>query len=172
MQLKVTHDCHVLFNQSSLCVSILLLLTVAHHTNNTSVACYSYMCTSVLYNNTFIATLIHVLHVCVPAYKCKNHSIDIPLAILSRILAQSCITLCLSGGVMHDCASILDSIAKGIFLFPRFFAHMLHLHIQYMYMYIVCIHMYTCTLYIQCTCILRIYNVHTQCTYTYMYIKL
>ena len=74
-------------------------------------------------------------------YKCKNHSIEsnmdvgmqqaknrgnkeIPLAILSRILAQSCVTLCLNyvGRVTHDCASILDSIAKGISLFPRFFA--------------------------------------------------
>ena len=49
---------------------------------------------------------------------------EIPLAILSRILAQSCVTLCLNyvGRVAHDCASILDSIAKGISLFPRFFA--------------------------------------------------
>ena len=49
---------------------------------------------------------------------------EIPLAILSRILAQSCVTLCLNyvGRVTHDCASILDSIAKGISLFPRFFA--------------------------------------------------
>ena len=48
----------------------------------------------------------------------------IPLAILSRILAQSCVTLCLNyvGRVTHDCANILDSIAKGISLFPRFFA--------------------------------------------------
>ena len=47
----------------------------------------------------------------------KNHgNKEIPLAILSRILAQSCITLCLNyiGRVTHDCASILDSIAKGI----------------------------------------------------------
>ena len=50
----------------------------------------------------------------------KNRGI--PLAILSRILAQSCITLCLNyvGRVMHDCARSL--IAKGISLFPRFFA--------------------------------------------------
>ena len=49
---------------------------------------------------------------------------EIPLAILSRILAQSCVTRCLNyvGRVTHDCASILDSIAKGISLFPRFFA--------------------------------------------------
>ena len=49
---------------------------------------------------------------------------EIPLAILSRILAQSCVTLCLNyvGRVTHDCAGILDSIAKGISLFPRFFA--------------------------------------------------
>ena len=48
---------------------------------------------------------------------------EIPLAILSRILAQSCVTLCLNyvGRVTHDCASILDSIAKGISLFPQFF---------------------------------------------------
>ena len=45
---------------------------------------------------------------------------EIPLAILSRILAQSCVTLCLNyvGRVTHDC---VDSIAKGISLFPRFF---------------------------------------------------
>ena len=51
---------------------------------------------------------------------------EIPLAIPSRILAQSCVTLCLNymyvGRVTHDCASILDGIAKGISLFPRFFA--------------------------------------------------
>ena len=49
---------------------------------------------------------------------------EIPLAIVSRILAQSCITLCLNyvGSVTRGCASILDSIAKGISLFPRFFA--------------------------------------------------
>ena len=51
---------------------------------------------------------------------------EIPLAILSRILAQSCVTLCLNyvgiRRVTHDCVSILDSIAKGISLFPRFFA--------------------------------------------------
>ena len=50
---------------------------------------------------------------------------EIPLAILSRILAQSCVTspyIILSRQrVPHDCASILDSIAKGISLFPRFF---------------------------------------------------
>ena len=49
---------------------------------------------------------------------------EISLAILSRMLAQSCTTLCLNyvGRVTHDCASILDSIAKGISLFPGFFA--------------------------------------------------
>ena len=49
---------------------------------------------------------------------------EIPLAILSRILAQPCVTLCLNyvGRVTHDCASISDSIAKGISLFPQFFA--------------------------------------------------
>ena len=50
----------------------------------------------------------------------------IPLAILSRILAQSCLTplpqLCREGLRMIVLASILDSIAKGITLFPRFFA--------------------------------------------------
>ena len=37
---------------------------------------------------------------------------------------RSCVTLCLNyvGRVTHDCASILDSIAKGISLFPRFFS--------------------------------------------------
>ena len=43
---------------------------------------------------------------------------EIPLAILSRILAQSHVIplpeLCKEGS-MHDCASILDSIAKGCF---------------------------------------------------------
>ena len=49
---------------------------------------------------------------------------EVLLAILSRILAQSCVALCLNyvGRVTHDCASILDSIAKVISLFPRFFA--------------------------------------------------
>ena len=44
---------------------------------------------------------------------------EITLAILSRILAQSCVTVSLNyvGRVTHDCASILDSFAKG--LFPR-----------------------------------------------------
>ena len=48
---------------------------------------------------------------------------EIPLAILSRVLAQSCVTLCLNyaGRVTRDYASILDSIAKGISLFPPFF---------------------------------------------------
>ena len=47
---------------------------------------------------------------------------EIPLAILSRILAQSYVTICLNyvGRVTHGC-SIYDSIAKGISLFPRFF---------------------------------------------------
>ena len=53
---------------------------------------------------------------------------EIPLAILSRILAQSCVTLCLNY-VGRDCASILDSIAKGISLFPRFF-RMVHPYIH------------------------------------------
>ena len=48
---------------------------------------------------------------------------EIPLAILSRILAQSCMRNHLPkymlGGVTHEC---VDSIAKGISLFPRFFA--------------------------------------------------
>ena len=82
---------------------------------------------------------------------------EIPLAILSRILAQSCVTppyiisgkglrMIVQGNplrntikdtstimrnpslhnfrqrVTHDCASVLDSIATGISLFPRFFA--------------------------------------------------
>ena len=51
---------------------------------------------------------------------------EIPLAILSRILdlAQSCVTppYMVQHRVTHDCVSILDSIAKGISLFPRFFA--------------------------------------------------
>ena len=47
---------------------------------------------------------------------------EIPLYSNTIILAQLCITLCLNyvGRVMHDCASILDSIiAKGISLFSR-----------------------------------------------------
>ena len=52
----------------------------------------------------------------------KNHGNKvIPLAILSRILAQSCVTppyIIKDKGVTHDCASILDSIAKEITLFP------------------------------------------------------
>ena len=49
---------------------------------------------------------------------------EIPLAILSRILAQSSVTLPTEfrQRVTHDCASILDSIAKGISSFPRFLA--------------------------------------------------
>ena len=65
---------------------------------------------------------------------------EIPLAILSSILAQSCVANpCLNNvgrglrmivlvslnnvgrGVTHDCASILDSIDRGISFFPRFF---------------------------------------------------
>ena len=42
----------------------------------------------------------------------------------AMILAQSCITLpaWFRLRVTHDCASSLDSIAKGISLFPRLFA--------------------------------------------------
>ena len=42
---------------------------------------------------------------------------------LSNTLKDTSVTLCLNyvGRVTHDCASILDSIAKGISLFPRFF---------------------------------------------------
>ena len=50
---------------------------------------------------------------------------EISLAILARILAQSCVTLCLNyaGRVTHGCASsILDSFAKEISLFPQIFA--------------------------------------------------
>ena len=55
---------------------------------------------------------------------------EIPLAIPSRILAQSCVTLCLNyvGRVTHDCASILDGILlRG---FPCFhdFSHGASLH--------------------------------------------
>ena len=54
---------------------------------------------------------------------------EIPLAILSRILAQSCVTLYLNyvGRVTRDCGSILDSIARG---FPCFhdFSHGASLH--------------------------------------------
>ena len=59
----------------------------------------------------------------------KNHGNKvIPLAILSRKLAQSCVNppyIIKAKGlrmivlvVTHDCASFLDSIAKGITLFP------------------------------------------------------
>ena len=64
----------------------------------------------------------------------------VPLAILSRILAQPCVTLCLNGGVTRDCASILDSL-----LVPTIFC-MVH-----PYMYTPFIHLndfctcYTCT---------------------------
>ena len=54
---------------------------------------------------------------------------EIPLAILSRILAQSCVTLCLNyvGRVTHDCASILIVLLRG---FPCFhdFSHGASLH--------------------------------------------
>ena len=75
-----------------------------------------------------------------PSLRIRIPSI-IPLAILSRILAQSCVTLCLNyvGRVTHDCASILDSIAKGISLFPRFFAWCIPTSIF--------IHFYTCSTY-------------------------
>ena len=57
----------------------------------------------------------------------KNHGI--PLAILSRILAQSCVLtplpeLCRERLYTHNCASILDSIAKGITLFSTIFCMM------------------------------------------------
>ena len=59
----------------------------------------------------------------------KSWKQGIPLAILSRILAQSCVTFCLNyvGRVTHDCASILDSIAKGIPCFHDF-SHGASLH--------------------------------------------
>ena len=43
---------------------------------------------------------------------------------LSNTIKDASTTPCLNyvGRVTHDCASILDSIAKGISLFPRFFA--------------------------------------------------
>ena len=51
---------------------------------------------------------------------------EIPFAILLRILAQSCVTspyinacTCIYMYIQaNDCASILDSIAEGISLFP------------------------------------------------------
>ena len=51
---------------------------------------------------------------------------EISLALLSRILAQSCVTLCLNyaGRVTHYCASILDSSAKGICIPPFIFIQM------------------------------------------------
>ena len=54
---------------------------------------------------------------------------EIPLVILSRLLAQSCVTLCLNyvRRVTHDCASILDIIAKGICCFHNF-SHGASLH--------------------------------------------
>ena len=55
---------------------------------------------------------------------------EVPLAILSSILAQSCRTppYIYSGkGATHDCASILDSIVKGSSCF-LFFLHCASLH--------------------------------------------
>ena len=82
---------------------------------------------------------MYIIHICnitsakiiqLNQYECRDAPCEKswkqgnPLAILSRILAQSCVTLYLNyaGRVTHDCASILDSIAKGISFFPRFFA--------------------------------------------------
>ena len=84
----------------------------------------------VLYMHVYAHTHTSVQIIQLNEYGCRMHHAknrgnkEIPLAILSRILAQSCVTLCLNyvGRVTHDCASILDSIAKGISLFPRFFA--------------------------------------------------
>ena len=57
-------------------------------------------------------------------YHAKNRgNKEIPLAI--RVLAQSCVTLpelCREGLRMIVLVYILDSIAKGVSLFPRFFA--------------------------------------------------
>ena len=52
----------------------------------------------------------------------KSWKQGIPLALLSRILAQSCVTFCLNyvGRVTHDCGSLLDSISKGIPCFHDF----------------------------------------------------
>ena len=63
---------------------------------------------------------------------------EISLAILSRILAQSCVTLCLNyvGRVTHDCASIVllrgfpcfHDFSHGAFLHPySFFLHLFHI---------------------------------------------
>ena len=55
---------------------------------------------------------------------------EIPLSILSRILAQSCVTLCLNyvGRVTHDCANSLIVLLRG---FPCFhnFSHGASLHL-------------------------------------------
>ena len=48
---------------------------------------------------------------------------EVPLAILSRILAQSCVTppyILRQRVNIHDCASILDSIAMGTSCFHNF----------------------------------------------------
>ena len=48
---------------------------------------------------------------------------EVPLATISSILAQSCVTPLpeyMQGGVTHDCASILDIIAKGTSCFHYF----------------------------------------------------
>ena len=68
---------------------------------------------------------------------------EIPLAILSRILAQSCVTppYIIQAKGYTDCASILDSIAKGISLFPRFFAWSIPT-----YIFIQLNDFYTCTI--------------------------
>ena len=86
---------------------------------------------------------------------------EIPLAILSRILAQSCVTLCLNyvGRVTHDCASILDSIATGISLFPRFFAWCIPTSI-----FIQLNDFYTCSTYLSWFAYKRSYNIRSYCT--------
>ena len=74
-----------------------------------------------------VQKIIHWMNMDVGMHHAKNRgNKEISLAILSKILAQSCVTLpelyVGRGYAAHDCASIFDSIAKEISLFPRFFA--------------------------------------------------
>ena len=73
---------------------------------------------------------------------------EIPLAILSRILALSCVTppyIIKAKGFTHDCASILDSIARGISLFPRFFTWCIPSLHPHSFNFCTCIYIYAHT---------------------------
>ena len=78
-------------------------------------AIYMYIvCTMYMYTCVYTqCTYMYCMCKCSMCAKNRGNK-KIPLAILSRILAQSCVTPPDRQRVMHDCASILDSIAKGI----------------------------------------------------------